>query len=138
MRPLHSSTDQFLAALTSGVLPKIGTREDQLRCVYDRDCVNVLQAVADARELIRSGRENVLILAAEKVEEELYRFRKYSVFSDFCLALLLERPAPALRLEILDVHIRADSDPGEEPAESWRETWRRRRWRPSSPATAWR
>jgi 3-oxoacyl-[acyl-carrier-protein] synthase-3 len=112
--PFQNSAGQFAAALTARVLPEIAAGPGRLRMVDDRECVNVLQALAEARELIQSGHEHVLVLAAEKVEEERSRFRKYSVFSDFCLALLLSGDLSSCGCEILDVHIRADRDAGED------------------------
>jgi len=112
--PLHNSTERFMAALRSGVVPELAGSGERLRCVSDRDCVNVLQALADARDLIRSGCRHVLIMAAEKVEDERSRFRKYSVFSDFCLALVVSGQLEHCEYEIVDVQIRVDPRPGED------------------------
>jgi 3-Oxoacyl-[acyl-carrier-protein (ACP)] synthase III len=110
--PVQSSTEELLRALDSGVLPKIAHKG--LRRVDDRDCANVMQAIADARELLRDGAEHVLILAAEKMEDEQTRFRKYSMFSDFCFALLLSSRVDECEYEILDVHVGRDENPGED------------------------
>src|SRR5262249_46905668 len=73
-----------------------------------------LQALADGRELMASGARNVLIVAAEKMEDERTRFRKYSMFSDFCFALLLSAEIEHCDSEIVDVHLERDPNPGED------------------------
>lgn len=110
--PFQNSNEDFMGVLDSEVLPKIA--HDGLRRVDDRDCANVVQALADARELIHSGYEHVLVLAAEKMEDERTRFRKYSVFSDFCFALLLSSRIEQCHYEILDAYMGRDDHPGED------------------------
>jgi hypothetical protein len=110
--PFQNSTEELIGALDSGVLSKLAHKG--LRRVDDRDCANVLQAVADARELMRAGARHVLILAAEKMEDERTRFRKYSMFSDFCFALLLSSDVEECEYEILDVQMGQDDHPGED------------------------
>jgi 3-oxoacyl-[acyl-carrier-protein] synthase III len=112
--PFQNSPQEFLAALISEVLPKVAVDRDRLHLVEDRECVNVLQALAEAKRLVRAGHGHVLILAAEKVEQECRRFRKYSLFSDFCLALLVSGHIEHCAYEVGDMLIRADSAPAED------------------------
>lgn len=111
--PNHNSTERFVAALASGVLPKISFGADRLQLVESGECVNVLQALGDAVALLHSGHRHVVIVASEKVEEER-RFRKYSMFSDFCLALVVTSHVEQCPYEILAVRIDADPNPGED------------------------
>jgi hypothetical protein len=112
--PVQNSTDRFLDALASGVLPKMATSADPVRRVERGECVNVLQALGDAKALIDAGHDHVLIVAAEKVVNERSRFRKNSLLSDFCLALLVSSHLDQCECEILDVLITADPDPGDD------------------------
>src|SRR5882724_11071430 len=57
--PFQNSTERFVDRI-SAELPKIDIDPGRVRPVHDRDCANVLQAVADAGELIRAGAKNVL------------------------------------------------------------------------------
>lgn len=112
--PTHNDGDRFAAAIVRDVLPKIGVGAERLRRVDDRDCANVMQAVADARELIAAGADHVLILAAEKMEDERARFRKHSMFSDFSFALLLSSGVDRCGHEIADVYMGRDPHPGQD------------------------
>lgn len=112
--PNHNSTERFVAALASGVLPKISCRSDRLHLVESGECVNVLQALGDAVALLQSGHRSVMIVASEKVEAEERRFRKYSVFSDFCLALVVTSDVELCPHEVLTVRIDVDANPGED------------------------
>jgi|GEM_PF-4087874 len=109
--PFQNSTDHFVARLSADVLPSIGTPPERVRRVDDRDCANLLQAVADAREIFDGGAREVLVLAAEKMEDERVRFRSYSIFSDFTFALLLSTDLDACDYEVVDVEIGVDPDP---------------------------
>jgi len=53
-------------------------------------------------------------VAAEKMEDEHTRFRKYSVFSDFCFALLLGAQLEHCDYEVIDAHVGKDDHPGED------------------------
>lgn len=112
--PFQNSAEAFVAALASEVLPQVGVGQDRFHLIADRECVNVFQALAQAERRLRGGDGNVLILAAEKVEDESSRFRKYSLFSDFCLALLVSSQIEHCAYEVAEVLIRSDPNPGED------------------------
>jgi hypothetical protein len=112
--PIQNSTECFVGALQAGLLPSISINPDQLRRVDHGECINVMQALAEARDLIRAGRKYALILAAEKLKEESSRFRKYSMISDFCFALLVTSEIERCDCEILDVYVRPDQNPCED------------------------
>lgn len=112
--PCHGDPGRFVEALTLEILPRLDARPQSLRMVAGHDCVNLLQAVSEARALIADGCEAVLVLAAEKVDNEANRFRKYSLFSDFCLALVVSRHLERCSYEIRDVLVSADPRPRED------------------------
>ena len=112
--PFQNSTEEFIERLSTGVLPNLDGAAGRLRRVDDRDCANVLQAVSDARELIAAGASNILVLAAEKMENERVRFRSYSMFSDFTFALLLSADTTSCDYEILDLEMGRDEQPAED------------------------
>lgn len=112
--PCHGDSQRFVDTLRSEILPSIGTDGDALRMVEKHDCVNLLQAVSEAQALIDTGCEDVLVLAAEKVDDERNRFRKYSLFSDFCLALIVSSRLDCCAHEIRDVLVHPDPQPRED------------------------
>jgi 3-oxoacyl-[acyl-carrier-protein] synthase III len=112
--PFQTTTERFVTALASeGLLEMLGG-EEKLRLVEDRECVNVIQAIDEARQSIGAGSEHVLIVAAEKIEEDFERFRPWCFFSDFGLALLLSSRTAGCPFTIRDVAICADPEPGED------------------------
>ena len=113
--PVHNDPQRFVAAVTERVLPSLDVPGERMRRVEGRECVNVIQAVADASALLREGHGDVLIVAAEQVDEtRSHRLRKYSMFSDFCLALVVSRDLQHCAWEVLDVQVCADANPGED------------------------
>lgn len=109
--PFHTPTERFVSALSSRVLPGLARPPRERHVIEGLDCVNVLQGLVIAGELIDAGRETVLIVAAEKVEKEHHRFRRYSLFSDFCLALLVTRGAEGCPFAIRTAHVCPDDEP---------------------------
>ncbi|HEV7673033.1 MAG TPA: hypothetical protein VGQ12_00740 [Candidatus Angelobacter sp.] len=112
--PFQNSAECFSDELRAGVLPGISIHPDKLHTVDDRECINVAHALAEARDLIYSGHRYVLILAAEKLEQDRCRFRKYSMVSDFCFAIIVTSVIARCPWELLHVHIGADLDPSED------------------------
>lgn len=109
--PCRGDVARLASRVTSEILPRLQVSQERLHFVSTRDCVNVLEAIEKTRSLIASGLKNVLILAAEKIEDEADRFREYAFFSDFSLALLMSGEPGACKHQILDVQIRADLIP---------------------------
>lgn len=112
--PVQHDAERFAERLSADVLPQIDGAAGRLRRIDDFDCANALQGVADARALIASGAENVLVLAGEKLENEQIRFRSYSVFSDFTFALLLSADTAGCDYEVLDLEMGRDEQPAED------------------------
>lgn len=106
----QGNTDLFVERLTADVVPHIDGAAGRLRRIDDRNCANVLQAIADSRDLIAGGAQNVVVLATEKIENELVRFRSFAVFSDFTLGLVLSSDIASCDYEILDVVMGWDED----------------------------
>lgn len=104
-RPVYDTDERFFATLTAGLLPQVTTSQSQCYEVEGSECVNVLHAVARGADRIRHGAEHVLVVAAEKAGEERGRFRKYSMVSDFCLAVLLSGRLEHCQWEIIDVNM---------------------------------
>lgn len=109
--PFQNPTERFVSALLSQVLPELPRPLEDRHVIEGLECVNVLQGIVTAGELIDAGRESILIVAAEKVEKEHGRFRRYSLFSDFCLALLVTRSVEGCPFQIHHAHVRADDEP---------------------------
>lgn len=80
--------------------------------VTDTDCVNILAAMDLARARIAAGAREVLILSSEKVAKETWRFKRFSLFSDYSMALIVSADLAACAYEVLDVLIEQDPNPG--------------------------
>lgn len=109
--PCHNSGEDFRAVVTERLLPRLGLSLADVQFVQDHDCVNVLRALELARERCVAGPDDVLVLAAEKVENDDARLRKYSLFSDFSLALVVSRRLDDCRYEMVDVRVESDPTP---------------------------
>lgn len=109
--PTHGPLERFFDVVVSDVLPGLGADASRFRRVVDRECVNVLQAIADARALLEAGHRHVLVLACERLDDDRGRFRKYATFSDFCLSLLLSADLDRCAAEVLDVAVCPDPTP---------------------------
>lgn len=112
--PFQTGSAEFSSALASeGILRSAGGG-GKLHLVAGFECVNVLQALREATDRVQEGEENVLILAAEWLDEDPARFRPWCFFSDFCLALVVSARIDDCRFELRDVSIRSDPDPAED------------------------
>lgn len=112
--PFQNEAAELAAALESeGVLEPVGGM-DRLHLLEGYECVNVFQALQEARARIRAGAENVLILASEKAERDVDRFRPWCFFSDFCLALLVSGRPERCRFTVGDVAVCPDPDPADD------------------------
>jgi 3-oxoacyl-[acyl-carrier-protein] synthase III len=102
-------TPLFVSTLQSEVLghPSLARRRFELVSGYE--CVNVLRAIEQACDLLDAGARNVLVLAAEKMDDERSRFQKFSLFSDFCLTLVVTREVEHMEFEIVDIATRVDA-----------------------------
>ena len=112
--PFQNRVADLAAALESeGVLSAVGG-EDRLDLLEGYECVNVIQALHQAREQIRAGHETVLILASEKAEQDIHRFRPWCFFSDYCLALVVSARTEGCRFTVRDLTICPDPDPADD------------------------
>jgi 3-oxoacyl-[acyl-carrier-protein] synthase III len=82
-----------------------------LEAIQGYDCVNVLKAIDLARTKIDQGDENILILAADCVENDQYRFRRFCLFSDFTLGLVISNDIEACAYQLINTHTEADPNP---------------------------
>lgn len=53
------------------------------------DCTMLLSALEMARLLIAGGYKHVLVISANRIEDEQYRFQKYALFSDGAVSCLV-------------------------------------------------
>lgn len=80
--------------------------------VKDTDCVNLLAAVERARQRLADGAREVLVLASEKLAKETWRFKKFSLFSDYSMSMVISAEMTDCPYEVIDVLIRPDPEPG--------------------------
>ncbi|UTH76432.1 hypothetical protein [Chromobacterium sp. IIBBL 290-4] len=52
------------------------------------DCAMLMSALETACSLLKTGRRTVLIVAANRIEQESYRFQRYALFSDGAVSCL--------------------------------------------------
>lgn len=55
------------------------------------DCTMLPSAIELARSLIAAGYANILIISANRIEDESYRFLNYALFSDAAVSCLVQR-----------------------------------------------
>lgn len=110
--PCLNDPDAFAEGVRALGLPGLDLVDPGI--IVDHDCVNILAAVDVARKLIDGGSRNVLILSSEKVEKETRRFKKFSLFSDYSLSLVVSADLDACDYRILDTLILPDPQPGED------------------------
>jgi 3-oxoacyl-[acyl-carrier-protein] synthase III len=84
------------------ILPLINSGFQFFSGISYCECTNILTAMHQAVCLINEGRGNVLILAADYIEEPIDRFTKFSVFSDFAMAILVSRNIKECKNSIID------------------------------------
>jgi 3-oxoacyl-[acyl-carrier-protein] synthase III len=110
--PCLNDSDAFTKGVRALALPGLDQADPEI--VIDHDCVNILAAIDIARMRINAGARNVLILSSEKVEKETRRFKKFSLFSDYSLSLVVSAELDACDYRIVDTLILPDPEPGED------------------------
>lgn len=110
--PCANDCSEFIAAVRALQLP--GIRLDDAALVEGTDCVNLIAALDLARRQIAAGAREVLVLATEKVAKETWRFKKFSLFSDYSMAMLVSADLDACRYDIVDVLVQPDPQPGQD------------------------
>jgi hypothetical protein len=110
--PCVNDCDAFVEGVAALALP--GFSSDTLDIVRDQDCVNLIGALDLARQRIAEGAGRVLILASEKVAKETHRFKRFSLFSDYSLAVEVCAGLSESAYELVDTLIRPDPEPGED------------------------
>jgi len=112
--PCRFQLEDFLTTLTVGVFPELGISDVPVKTVEGYDCVNIMAAIEQAGEHMKEGViSNVVVLAAERVENEFRRFRKYSLFSDASLAFVVSNDAKNIEYGINQISITQDETPPE-------------------------
>ena len=113
--PCFSARDEFCSYVENELfINSYIIQNQQIHVSENMDCVNIIRSVDIAKSLIKDGCENVLVLASEKCRKDQSHFRKYSLFSDSSLALVLSSKGECLSYEIVDVAIEEDPDPLED------------------------
>lgn len=110
--PCVNDCGEFVEAVRALQLP--GIRLDDAALVEGTDCVNLIAALDLARRQIAAGAREVLVLATEKVAKETWRFKKFSLFSDYSMAILVSADLDACRYAIVDVLVQPDPQPGQD------------------------
>jgi 3-oxoacyl-[acyl-carrier-protein] synthase III len=103
----ESLLDPFVAEVAAG----LGLPTSALRMVEGFDCVNIVRGLEQAAEMIEDGAREVLVVAAERVESEQKRFRKFALFGDACFAMTVADDLDVCEYEVLGVEVAEDPDP---------------------------
>jgi 3-oxoacyl-[acyl-carrier-protein] synthase-3 len=81
--------DEAGSALYQTVLSKLALTRAFPIGVTLNDCTMLLSTLEMARALVAGGYENVLVISANRIEDEQYRFQKYALFSDGAVSCLV-------------------------------------------------
>lgn len=111
--PCRLPAERLLEPFVADVAAGLGLPTQALRIVEGFDCVNVVQALDEAGRMIVDGARDVLVVAAERVESEEKRFRKYALFGDACFAMTVSGDLSACEYEVLAVDVAEDPAPPE-------------------------
>jgi 3-oxoacyl-[acyl-carrier-protein] synthase III len=112
--PCRSSAEPYLEALRASLLVAAGVSEDRLELIEGYDCVSTIRAFEVARDLLKTDCVNVLVIVAEKIEEEHRRFYRFSLFSDFSLAMIVTGDLGVCSYAIDAIRVEADPNPRED------------------------
>jgi 3-oxoacyl-[acyl-carrier-protein] synthase-3 len=111
--PCRASVIQFLSYVKLDVAPTFNISAGDIHLIEGFDCVNLIGALDKAAQLINDGHKNVLVLAAERVESDRRRLRKYAIFSDACFSMIVSSDLGDCDYELVDIHVEADQCPPE-------------------------
>lgn len=109
--PCLNNVETLMRYTQTYLCPALGVPQSRVHTMEEGDCVNTLQALKQATTLLASGLATVLILAAEKVEDETRRVSKFALFSDCSLACVVARGLSGCTTQVVDVLIEEDPDP---------------------------
>lgn len=110
--PCVNDCDAFVEAVASLDLPGLPASPPEI--LHDYDCVNLIAALDIAGRRIAEGAGRVLILSSEKVAKESHRFKRFSLFSDYSLAIEIDADSAGCAYEVVDTLVREDPSPGED------------------------
>lgn len=111
--PCRLPPESLLEPFVADVASELGLPVQALRMVEGFDCVNIVRGLEVATGMIQDGAREILVVAAERVESEQKRFRKFALFGDACFAMTVSGDLDACEYEVLGVDVAEDPDPPE-------------------------
>lgn len=109
--PCRLRSEEMLEPFTADVCRKLGASANALHIVDGFDCVNIIRGLEMAGRMIEDGAREVLVVAAERVESEQKRFRKFALFGDACFAMTVSADLSLCEFEVLAVDVVEDPQP---------------------------